>query len=231
MSETIEGVAFDLDGTFYPNYRFYIRLLPFILKEHKLLWALGKARTMLRESPPPLPPACGFYECQARVMAGLLGAEPAVIQERIERLIYRGWEPLFKKIRMFPHVKETLSALKAGGLKLGLLSDFPPEAKLANLGLGGRAGPLWDSVLCSELTCRLKPDRTPFMELARQMGLAPERILYVGNSVVYDIAGAKRAGLQAALVCPPLAVLNRKRGGADFVFSDYRQLRKFVLNW
>jgi putative hydrolase of the HAD superfamily len=86
-------------------------------------------------------------------------------------------------------------------------------------------------VLCSELACRLKPDKKPFMELVRQMGLSPERILYVGNSVAYDIIGAKEAGLQAALVCCPLAALNRKKGGADFVFSDYRQLRKFVLNW
>jgi putative hydrolase of the HAD superfamily len=229
MNKTIEGVAFDLDGTFYPNYRFYVRLLPFILKEHKLLWTFGKARTILRESPPPLPSALSFYECQAQVMAKLLGAEAPVLRERIERLIYRGWEPLFKKIKMYPHVKETLLALKEGGLKLGMLSDFPPEIKLANLGLA-EAG-LWDTVLCSELCCRLKPDRTPFVELAGRMGLSPERILYVGNSVAYDIAGARQAGLRAALVCSPLAALNRKRAGADFVFSDYRQLRKFVLNW
>jgi putative hydrolase of the HAD superfamily len=226
MSRTLEGVAFDLDGTVYPNYQFYARLLPFILREHKLLWAMGKARTRLRQSPPSSP-GCNFYELQADIMAELLKAQPAAIQERTERLIYRGWEPLFKKVKLYPHVKETLSALKQGGLKLGLLSDFPPEAKLANLGLEG----LWDTVLCSELICRLKPDRAPFMELSRLMDIPPERILYVGNSVVYDIAGAKQAGLQAALVCSPPGKLKRRDRGADFVFSDYRQLRKFVLNW
>jgi putative hydrolase of the HAD superfamily len=63
------------------------------------------------------------------------------------------------------------------------------------------------------------------------MELPPERILYVGNSVAYDIVGAKQAGLRAALVCSPLGKLSRKARGADFAFSDYRQLRKFVLNW
>jgi putative hydrolase of the HAD superfamily len=226
MNWTIEGVAFDLDGTFYPNYRLNIRLLPFILKEYKLLWAMGKARARLRESPPVNPAEFSFYELQAHIMAELLKADPQTIRERTERLIYRGWESLFKKIKMYPHVKETLAALKEGGLKLGLLSDFPPETKLVHLGLTG----LWDTVLCSELIGRLKPDREPFEELVRRMGLRPEHILYVGNSVPYDIAGAKQAGLRAALVTP-LGTLNWNKDSADFVFSNYRQLRKFVLNW
>jgi putative hydrolase of the HAD superfamily len=225
--------------------------LPFILKEFKLLWALGEARTRLRQSPPESPSECNFYELQARIMAELLNADPPAVQERTERLIYRGWEPIFKKVKLYPHVKETLAALKDGGLKLGLLSDFPPEIKLAHLGLetywsqescrfqgtdrfqspAGAVGEggLWDTVLCSELCCRLKPDKVPFEELARLMGLSPERILYVGNSVAYDIVGARQAGMRAALVCS-LGKLRRKTGGADFVFSDYRQLREFVLN-
>lgn len=212
-----------MDGTFYPNYRLNVRLLPFILKEHRLLRALGKARIRLRESPPA---GCSFYELQAHIMAELLNADPQDVRERIERLIYRGWEPLFKKIKLYSHVKETLAALKEGGLKLGVLSDFPPETKLAHLGLAG----LWDTVLCSEQIGRLKPDRAAFEELVRRMDLPPEHILYVGNSVPYDIAGARQAGLRAALVTP-LGILDWNKDKADFVFSGYRQLRKFVLNW
>jgi putative hydrolase of the HAD superfamily len=82
-------------------------------------------------------------------------------------------------------------------------------------------------VICSEEVNRLKPDPAPFLELSRRMALPPERILYVGNSVSYDILGAKRQGMKAALVSGPLR--RRHRGNADFVFSDYRQLREFVL--
>jgi putative hydrolase of the HAD superfamily len=231
MKKDISAVAFDLDGTLYPNYRFYLRLVPFILKEQRLLRALGKARSILRrknreEGGAPSPPADPFYQLQSRVMADILKDDPERVKNKTETLIYRGWEPIFTRIKLFPHVRETLRALRAAGLKLGLLSDFPPEFKLENLKLEG----FWDTVLCSEMTGRLKPDPVPFLELARRLGFPPGEILYVGNSVSYDIIGAKKLGMKAALVVPRLWTIKGSPGGADFVFHDYRQLRNYVLS-
>jgi putative hydrolase of the HAD superfamily len=221
MREDIRGVAFDLDGTFYPNYRFYLRLVPFVLKEWRYLLAFSRARTALRARFQE----GDFYDLQALLMARILKQDGDAIKERTERLIYRGWEPLFKKVKPYRHVRETLGDLKAAGLSLGLLSDFPAERKLEYLGLDA----CWDTVICSEQVNRLKPDPAPFLELARRMALPPEQILYVGNSVSYDIVGAKRQGMKAALVRSPLQLCRRNTGNADFVFSDYRQLREFVL--
>jgi putative hydrolase of the HAD superfamily len=232
MGKKLDGVAFDLDGTLYPNYRFYIRLLPFLIAKLPLLIAMGKARTALRaEAAGEAAGSAGktdaghnFYAVQARIMAESLKRESESVREETERFIYRGWEPLFKKVRPCAYVRETLEALKAGGLKLGLLSDFPPETKMLNMGLDG----FWDMVICSESTGRLKPSPEPFLELIRRMGLPPERILYVGNSLPYDIVGAAKMGMKTALFTSPLK--KRRLGGkADFVFSDYRQLRDFVL--
>jgi putative hydrolase of the HAD superfamily len=227
------ALAFDLDGTLYPNYRFYIRLVPFVLRELRLLRAFGKARNRLRAGEGK---AGGedFYGRQARLMAEILKKPPEELKEKVRRLIYRGWEPIFRKIRLYPHVEETLRILKAGGIKLGLLSDFPPEEKLKNLGIFE----LWDTVLCSEIIGELKPDPLSFGELARRMGLPPEKILYVGNSFPYDVAGAKRAGMGAAWINfgrkhPSPLKTGVETGGppeADFVFSDYRQLGDYVLS-
>jgi putative hydrolase of the HAD superfamily len=222
MREDIRGVAFDLDGTFYPNYRFYVHLIPFVLREWRYLLAFSKARNNLRKTFRD----GNFYDLQALLMGRILKREGAVVKDRTERLIYRGWEPLFKKVKPYPHVRETLDAFKSAGLSLGLLSDFPAEQKLEYLGLDG----CWDTVICSEHTNRLKPDPAPFRELALRMGLPPEQILYVGNSVSYDIIGAKQQGMKAALVSSPLRRCRRNTGNADFVFSDYRQLRAFVLS-
>jgi putative hydrolase of the HAD superfamily len=219
-------VAFDLDGTLYPNWRFYLLLLPFVIKEQRHLRAFGRARDRLRAEEgirePPL------YERQARYMSEILGTEPRLLAEKTERLIYRGWEPLFKKVRLFPFVKETLRALKDGGVKLGLLSDFPPKAKLEYLGLSG----LWDTVLCSEEIGRLKPDPLPFRELVRSLGVPAEEILYVGNSFPYDVLGSKRTGMKAAWMTSYRNFRKKPgslRGEADFVFYDYRQLRDYML--
>jgi len=212
-----DAIAFDLDGTLYPNYRLYVRLIPFIIKEHRLLRAMGKARDTLRAAAQE----GRFYDIQARIMADILRGDPTSVQERTEALIYRGWEPLFRGVRLFDGVRETLDAFKSAGLKLGMLSDFPPEKKLEYLGLSD----CWDAMLCSERTGRLKPDPAPFLELSRVLGARPERILYVGNSVSYDVAGAKGVGMDAALI----SSRPRRKSGADLIFSDYRQLRRFVL--
>jgi putative hydrolase of the HAD superfamily len=223
----IDAVAFDLDGTLYPNCRFYIRVLPFVLKEQKMLRAFGKARDILRACLPEDPLLRqDFYEAQASLMGKMLGEDAKAVRDRAENLIYHGWEPLFKKVKLFPRVHESLSALKAKGLKLGLLSDFPPEQKLKNLGLEGP----WDTVLCSEKIGRLKPDPRSFLELARKLGAKPERTLYVGNSVHYDVVGAKNVGMKAALVVPfLLKKFVKPADNTTFVFSDYRQLTKYVL--
>ncbi|MDR0624428.1 MAG: HAD family hydrolase [Treponema sp.] len=229
MKHKLGGVAFDLDGTLYPNYRLNVLLVPFALKEWRFLRAFGKARNMIRKAQEKEPPVSGeplppdFYEAQARCTAEILKADPRLIKKRIETLIYRCWEPFFKQIRLFPHVEESLRAFRAGGLKLGLLSDFPPERKLEYLGLAD----IWDAILCSEHTGWLKPDPRPFWRLAENMGIPPEGILYVGNSRRCDVYGAKQAGMRTALTGSPL---NLRRGQADFVFRDYRQLVNYVLS-
>jgi putative hydrolase of the HAD superfamily len=171
-------------------------------------------------SPPSIP---DYYERQARLVADQLKAKKEEIRERIDRLIYRGWEPFFLKIKPFPHVREILGELRAAGLKLGLLSDFPPAAKLEYLGLSG----FWDAALCTESVGALKPAVLPFDELAKTLACPPENILYVGNSSRYDVAGAKRAGMKAALLKTGLPVITGNK--ADFTFRDYRQLQKFML--
>lgn len=226
MSIELNAVAFDLDGTLYPNYRFYVRLIPFMLRRHRLLRAMGRARDALRAATQE----GRFYDLQARIMAEILQEDPLKIQQQTEQLIYRGWEPLFKGLELFPHVRETLGNFKDRGYKLGLLSDFPPEKKLEYLGLTG----LWDSVLCSEETGRLKPDPAPFLALCRALDCPAEKVLYVGNSLAYDVRGAKSVGMKTALIASRtrrfLSATAIRESGVDFIFSDYRQLRAYVLS-
>jgi putative hydrolase of the HAD superfamily len=224
MDHKLGAVAFDLDGTLYPDYRLNVRLIPFALREFPLLLAFGRARKRLRGEGCPresLLPGEDYYDAQARLTAAGLGIPDAAgLREKLDRLIYRGWVSHFAGIKLYPYVRETLDKLRRGGLKLALLSDFPPEGKLKALALED----VWDLVLCSEVTGALKPDPLPFESLVRALGLDASRILYVGNSLSYDIRGAKNAGFRTALI--------RRWGGcsaADFVFFDYRKLAQYVL--
>jgi len=224
MLQGIAAVTFDLDGTLYPSYRLNVRLLPFLCRHWRLIAAFGKARTIIRREQEKSPASAmpGFYDYQAQVIADLLHTQPGETKEKINSLIYHGWEPHFSKIKLFPHVREFLAELRAARLKLGLLSDFPAKTKLENL----RLADCWDAVLCSEEIGAIKPAIRPFAELARALECPPEQILYVGNSDSYDASGAKRAGMKTALLTGRFA----GKAGADFTFHDYRQLRDFVLH-
>ena len=227
MRNDIEGVAFDLDGTLYPNYRFHLKLLPFLFKELRFISAFGRARNIIRkEQRSPSFVKGDFYQKQAEITANLLSVPVEPLKEKIDALIYRGWEPFFKTIVLFDGVQETLSALKKSGYKLALLSDFPPETKLEYLSLSG----LWDAVLCSERCGALKPHPVSFTETAAALAISPEKILYVGNSFPYDVEGARGAGMKTAWIKSPLISGSRKKPPADFTFSNYRQLHDFMLN-
>ena len=225
MRGNIKGVAFDLDGTLYPNYRLNVRLLPFILKEWRLLSAFGKARNIIRiEQEKGFVTQGDFYEYQSEITAKILSVKPESLKEKIEKLIYRGWEPLFKKVKLFNRVHETLNALQKAGYKLGLLSDFPPEKKLEYLNLTG----YWDTVLSSEQFGALKPHPLSFIKLAEAMSLPPEEIIYVGNSHRYDVIGAARAGMKTAWI-KPLLSLDYKKPKPDFSFHSYRHFFDYML--
>ena len=231
MIKGIEGVAFDLDGTLYPNYRLNVRLLPFILKEARLLISFGKARKIIRREQEndssASYPKKDFYKYQAEKTAELLSVEAQPLQEKIERLIYRGWEPLFKKVKMFSAADTALIEIKKAGYKMGILSDFPLVNKLEYL----KISHFWDAALCSEELGVIKPHRLPFDELSKAMSLPPEKIIYVGNSHPYDVAGASRVGMKTAWIRSPLSPgKGSKIPKPDFSFSNYRQFINFMLN-
>ena len=240
MRPGIDAVAFDLDGTLYPNYSLNIRCIPFGATHLRLFIAFAKARGVFHQYNPEQNKAGktaqrgDYYAAQAAAIASILGEEPDAVRAKIEKLIYRGWEPHFRKIKLFGGAAQVLKAFKAAGLKLGLLSDFPPVNKIRNLGIDS----YWDAMLSTEEAGALKPDPLSFFDLARVLKTEPGRILFVGNSYKYDVIGAKYAGMQTALLTrsrlstgsPPSAKSVKIHGEPDFVFHDYRQLLNYVLH-
>jgi putative hydrolase of the HAD superfamily len=85
-------------------------------------------------------------------------------------------------------------------------------------------------VLSSEKIGALKPNALPFDTLAAALNEPREKILYVGNSLRFDVRGARSAGLKTAYFMPFWSgILSKPPQDADFSFKSYRQLRKIVL--
>lgn len=228
MRSDIDAVAFDIDGTLYPNAALNVRILPFILANAPLMIRFGQVRREIRriQEADPTFKKDDFFEYQASLLAPSLGFDTAGCRALLDRLIYEGWKPLFQRVPSYAGVRDCFDALRAAGLRLALLSDFPPDQKGDVWGLA----PLCDAVLGSEHTGALKPSPVPFQALAQALDLPRERILYVGNSISSDVFGASRAGMKTACIRSPLDLaLRGPVKQADFSFSNYRQLTRYVL--
>jgi putative hydrolase of the HAD superfamily len=95
-----------------------------------------------------------------------------------------------------PNLASTLTALRAGGCRLGLITNGETRIqgrKIDRLGIR----PLLDIVVISEAAGVRKPDPRIFAGALAEFGVEPAAAVYVGDDPDADIAGAKRSGLFA----------------------------------
>ncbi|MCF0242806.1 MAG: HAD family hydrolase [Treponema sp.] len=219
----IKAVAFDIDGTLYKNWQLNFRITGHFLRHIYFFAHYGLARKDLRK----ISQVDDFSKVQAGFMAKRLNVTAEEAQSLLDKIIYEGLMPYFARITPCRNSLETIKSFKEAGFKIALLSDFPPEQK----------GELWgfkpycDLLLGTEACGALKPLPDAFKAMAEKLGVKPEEILYVGNSLKYDVMGSKNVGMKAAWFatkwdyfwkgCPK---------EPDFVFHNYLKLKEFVLN-
>ena len=96
--------------------------------------------------------------------------------------------------------RETLEALRARGLHLSIVSNIDDdqfEPLFEQLGLA----PLFDCTTTSEEARSCKPDPGIFRVALRKAGdLRPEEVVFVGDSVPHDVAGARALGMTTVLL-------------------------------
>ncbi|MEX0779508.1 MAG: HAD family hydrolase [Balneolales bacterium] len=83
-------------------------------------------------------------------------------------------------------------------------------------------------IVISEDIGYLKPDSRIFDHATKLTGLEPDQILYVGDSYRSDIIGGSQYGWKTAWYTDnPEA---SKKNTADFIFNDFSQLQRFLIN-
>ena len=101
---------------------------------------------------------------------------------------------------------ETLKALKAKGLKVGLISDCSDEVPAA-----WKTTPFAELIDAAIFSCRVgmkKPDPRIFSTATDQLGVRPQDCLYVGDGSSHELTGARKAGMHPVLIRVPY-----ERGG------------------
>lgn len=210
----IQAIAFDLDGTLYPNHKMYLSSVLFSFGRFRLLYHFGKIRKTIRT----VRPISDFRKTQAQLLANSMRVSVGKAENCIERTIYGAWGRYLRRIKPYRHIPDLIAKFKKAGLKLGVLSDFPIGNKLDYLALSEN----WDCVISAEDTGYLKPNPEPFLELAECLATPVANILFVGNNYEYDIIGASKVGMKTA----HLSREAMEGSVADLTFSNYMSLEK-----
>ena len=98
---------------------------------------------------------------------------------------------------LFPGMAELLAALEARNISWGVVTNKPArftEPLLELLGLSKRAA----SIISGDTCAHPKPHPEPLLCAAREIGVAPQSCLYVGDAE-RDIEAARAAGMSALI--------------------------------
>lgn len=95
--------------------------------------------------------------------------------------------------QLYPQVRATLTALRAAGVRLALVTN--KEARYTQAVLDAhQLDQAFDRVVCGDTLAVKKPNPAGIESCLQQFGVAPERALFVGDSSI-DVATARNAGI------------------------------------
>ena len=117
----------------------------------------------------------------------------------LERYRQLQWELHRRDFALRDGVVETLEALRARGLHVGMVSNVDDDQLEHLIDVAGLRQ-CFDSLLSSEAAGACKPDPAIFAEALRRADCAAEHTLFVGDTLAQDIAGANRAGMRSVLI-------------------------------
>ena len=97
----------------------------------------------------------------------------------------------YSELRPWPGAATALAALAAAGIPLGVATNC--SESLARIA-AGRLGVTFAAMVTAERAGFYKPDPQPYRLALQELGVAPERCLFVAGSA-YDLIGAARVGM------------------------------------
>jgi putative hydrolase of the HAD superfamily len=130
-------------------------------------------------------------------------------EELLQRFLRTFWNE--DNWTVFPEVTGVLQALRARGLRIGVLSNAPSNLPsfLERLGLAAHL----DFTVVSAIEGVKKPDRRIFEVALSRAGMAPEETLHVGDMYLEDIVGGRAVGIRTLLM----------ERGKRALFPNYRE--------
>lgn len=214
------AVLFDVDGTLYDQKRlrkvmlvelgFFYLSHPWRWREVKIVSTFRKLReeNFAREEK-------SLLQAQYRWTAEALGISEADARRVVDEWILR--RPLAHLAPCRPAgLKELFERLRRKGVKIGVFSDYPPDEKLAVLGLKA------DAASCALDACvnRFKPHSAGLRHVCERLGVDPCETLHIGDREDRDEAAARGCGAESIVLPAHVARRLGRKKTYDLLFPE-----------
>ncbi len=158
-------------------------------------------------------------------------AVPEGTSEEKTAEVMQHWKDLYSVIgnkltTVYPHIEETMTKLREKGILLGVLSNKFEEGVFDVM--GEYLPNLFDVMHGESEEIPRKPNPAGLLRTIEELGSAPERCVYVGDSAG-DVLVSQRAGTYSVGVSWGYHdVDSLKQAGADLIIDDPRDLLQLV---
>ncbi|MBI4176753.1 MAG: TIGR02253 family HAD-type hydrolase [Candidatus Aenigmarchaeota archaeon] len=125
-------------------------------------------------------------------------------------------------LRTYPNVKKVLVNLHKR-YRLAILSDAPvlqAWTRLVEMGIEN----FFDIVVTYDDTKKTKPHPKPFVTVLKKLGVKPLETVMIGDSLLRDVAGARRLGIKTILAAYGNTGIKKTRFSPDAEISDIKEL-------
>jgi len=147
---------------------------------------------------------------------------PAKQRQRAEGILHRHEQRAVTESKLNVGARQTLSALREAGIRIGVLTRNRRSNALA---VAEKHGLKFDAIVDRE-DGPVKPDAFGVLQICRQFGVKPEETLVVGD-YLFDLLCARAAGAVAVLL------VNNQRAHefaehADFTIENIDQILQII---
>lgn len=120
----------------------------------------------------------------------------------------------YERVRVIrrPYIKETLDALRAQGMRLGLISNIISLSVAPHFLEEYGVRNYMDCIVLSSATGIRKPSADIFRAAERELGLGPEELAYVGDTLSRDVMGTRNAGWRLMIQIKNPGAAHRDKG-------------------
>jgi len=121
-------------------------------------------------------------------------------EDQWDQLCWLWYEPLSTQGKVEANIKDTLGKLRDMNLKLGILSNTFINSSSLNRQLSNlEILEYFDEIMYSYEFDSRKPSEKIFIEASEKIGVAPGKIVFVGDRIDKDIRPALKLGMTAVL--------------------------------